>query len=252
MIGHTTHGIGPRKIVVLNDWLCDTSTWEEARRYLDASRATWVFADLRGYGLSRGQSGSFTVEEIAADVLELAGALGWRRLSLVGHSMSTLAAAHLAQHHPDRIDRVVLVTPPPPRGFGYDDATLAAVRALALGDDDRRTVGLRRMLGDRLSEGWLRFKVERWRATCDAEAAAAYVQSFGQRGLPDPTRAIEAPVLAIAGEEDAPPMRSTALGPVLAPLCKTLTITPFADCGHYPMQEMPPRFASTVERFILA
>jgi pimeloyl-ACP methyl ester carboxylesterase len=252
MIGYMTQGTGPRRAIVLNDWLCDTSTWDAARAYLDDARCTWAFADVRGYGRSRGQRGSFTVEEIASDVLELADALGWRRFAIIGHSMSTLAALHLAQHHVEHVERIVLITPPPPRGFGYDEATFEAVRSFALADDEKRLVAIRHMLGDRLSDGWIRYKVARWRVTSDPEAVAAYVAVFGRRGLPDPTRAIGEPVLAITGEEDAPPMRSAAIEPVLAPLCKALTITPFADCGHYPMQEMPPRLATAVERFLAA
>jgi pimeloyl-ACP methyl ester carboxylesterase len=252
MIGYDLQGGGPRGVVVLNDWLCDTSTWDGARAYLDDGRCTWAFADVRGYGRSRGQRGNFTVEEIAGDVLELADEIGWRRFVIVGHSMSTLAASHLAQHHAERVERVVLITPPPPRGFGYDEATMDAVRAFALGDDERRQQGLRRMLGDRLSDGWIRYKAQRWRTTSDAEAVAEYVAVFGRRGLPDPDRVIEPPVLAIACEHDAPPMRTDALRPLLAPLCTSLTLTTFADCGHYPMQEMPPRFAAEVERFVTA
>jgi pimeloyl-ACP methyl ester carboxylesterase len=252
MIGYDLQGTGPHGVFVLNDWLCDTSTWDHARTYLNDSRVTWALTDLRGYGRSRGQRGMFTVEEIAADVLELADSLGWQRFSVVGHSMSTLAALHLAQHHAARVERVVAITPPPPRGFGYDDATVNAVRAMALGDDARRTQGLRRMLGDRLSDGWTRYKVQRWRATSDAEAVAEYVPLFARRGLPDPDRAIASPVLVIAGEQDAPPMRSDALRPVLAPICSAMTLIALADCGHYPMQEMPPRVATEVERFVAA
>jgi pimeloyl-ACP methyl ester carboxylesterase len=250
MIGYATHGAGPCGVLVLNDWLCDTSTWDPARPYLDEGARTWAFADVRGYGRSRGQRGAFSVEEMAADAIEVADALGWARFAIVGHSMSTLAALHLAQHHAGRVERVVLVTPPPPRGFGYDDATLEAVRALALGDDARRLKGLRHMLGERLSDGWVRFKAERWRATSDADAVAAYAPTFGRRGVPDPARAVEAPVLAVAGEEDAPPMRGAAVEAALAPICRTLTVVPFTDCGHYPMQETPPRLVAVVERFL--
>src|SRR4051812_11177149 len=130
MLGHTSVGTGDCKVVVLNDWLCDTSTWDGARPYMDAARYTWAFGDLRGYGRSRGQRGAFTAEEGAGDVLELADVLGWRSFSVVGHSMSTLVAIHLAQHAPDRVTRAVLITPPPPSGFDYDDATLEAVRAV--------------------------------------------------------------------------------------------------------------------------
>lgn len=61
MIGHERLGSGPRAVIVMNDWICDTSTWDGARAYLDAVAFTWVFADLRGYGRSRGQGGELTV-----------------------------------------------------------------------------------------------------------------------------------------------------------------------------------------------
>jgi pimeloyl-ACP methyl ester carboxylesterase len=55
MIGHEEHGSGQHAVVILNDWICDTSTWDGAQAYLDTVRFTWAFADLRGYGRSRGQ-----------------------------------------------------------------------------------------------------------------------------------------------------------------------------------------------------
>src|SRR4051812_44103685 len=135
MIGYDKVGSGALGVIVLNDWMCDTSTWDGARPYLDEGAFTWAFADLRGYGRSMDRHGEFTVTEAAWDVVRLADALGFRRFALVGHSMSSLAALHLAQHLPDRIDRAVVLTPPPPRGFGADDATLNALRAVARGDD---------------------------------------------------------------------------------------------------------------------
>ncbi|HEX7704389.1 MAG TPA: alpha/beta hydrolase, partial [Kofleriaceae bacterium] len=76
MLGYEIVGTGASRVIVLNDWLCDTSTWDGARVYLDNTRFTWAFADLRGYGKSRTRDGAFTVAEGAADVIELADALG--------------------------------------------------------------------------------------------------------------------------------------------------------------------------------
>lgn len=249
MLGVDVIGRGPHRAIVLNDWLCDTTTWDPTRPYLDRDRLTWAFADLRGYGRSRGQRGAFTVEEAATDVVALADHLGWERFTIIGHSMSTLVALQLAQARPDRIDRVLLVTPPPPTGFGYDDATHAALRAVGLGDDARRTKALDLMIGARLGAAWIRFKLERWRATSDPDAVAAYVAMFGVRGLPDRSSPITRPVLAITGEHDAPPMRRDAAERSLGSLCPELTMASITESGHYPMQETPPLFVSIVERF---
>lgn len=251
-VGHEIIGTGPLPVVILNDWLCDTSTWDGARVYLDGSRFTWAFADLRGYGRSRSRSGAFTVAEAAADVIELADARGWKRFAVVGHSMSSLAALHLAQRHPDRITHTVVITPPPPAGFGADDARLEASRALALGDDAMREAVLKQRFGDRLSPGWTAYKAARWRATSDPIATSAYVAMFARDGLPDPTTRITVPVLAITGEQDAEPMRSAAVTRALSPLCDRVTVVPLVESGHYPMQEMPPLLVAHVERFLSA
>jgi pimeloyl-ACP methyl ester carboxylesterase len=77
-------------------------------------------------------------------VLELAATLDWQRFSLVGHSMSTLVGLHLAQHSPERIQRLVLLTPPPIAGFG-DPAAVNALQSLALADDAGRAAMLQGM-----------------------------------------------------------------------------------------------------------
>jgi len=251
VLGHELFGSGPRRVVVLNDWFCDTSTWDGARAYLDTARMTYAFADLRGYGRSRRRTGRFDVAEAAGDVIALADALRWPRFAIVGHSMSTLVALHLAQQRADRIERAVVLTPPPPSGFGADDAAIAASRAVAEGDAAAQLAWFQARSAGRLSDGWLAFKAARWRATADPRAASGYVTMFARDGVPDRTRPIAVPVLAITGEEDAPPMRSEAVARALSPLCTDLVVSPL-PCGHYPMQEMPPLLVTRVERFLAA
>lgn len=249
-IGHELVGIGPARVVIMNDWLCDTSTWDAARVYLDGKRFTYAFADLRGYGRSKGHSGTFTLPEAATDVLALTEALHWERFAVVGHSMSALVALHLAQHHADRVERALVLTPPPPTGFGADDAALSASRALALADEATRLAFFSQRFGTRLSSGWALYKASRWRACADPAAAAGYVAMFARDGLPDPVARISIPVLAITGEQDAPPMRANAVHRLLSPLCDHLAVTPLSDSGHYPMQEMPPLTVAIMERFL--
>ena len=251
MLGHEVVGAGPLGVIVLNDWISDTSSsWGEARRYLDEARFSWAFADVRGYGRSLDQRGAFNVTEIASDVLALADSLGWQRFSIVGHSMTSLAALHLAQHEPRRVERAVVLTPTSPLGLGLDEATIAALQGVSRGNDEARLGALNAMWGDRLSEGWVRFKLARWRAASAPEAVAQYLAMFARDGLPDRTARIAAPVLAVAGERDAEPMRPTQVAEFLRPLCERLNIAPLADVGHYPMQEAPPLLVTTIERFL--
>ena len=164
--------------------------------------------------------------------------------------MSTLVALHVAQRSPDRIERAVVITPPPPTGFGADDDALDASRSLAIADAATQLAFFTARMGARLSPGWTAFKAARWRETADSAAAAGYVAMFARDGLRDRTTRIRVPVLAITGEQDAPPMRSEAVSHALTPLCEDLSVVPLLDSGHYPMQEMAPLTVALVERFL--
>jgi pimeloyl-ACP methyl ester carboxylesterase len=248
VLGHEVLGSGARRVIVMNDWLCDTSTWQGARAYLDLKRFSWCFADLRGYGRSRGRSGSFTAVEAAADILGLADALGWQRFSIVGHSMSTYVALHLGQHWSTRVERVVLITPGPPRGFGADAAWIENAQANTR-DSEKRAEAVRTRFAARLSPGWGAHKCERWLAVSDPDAAATYIAMYARDGLPTPDVRVDVPVLAITGEEDAPAMREAAVLENLSPLCPRLEVAALTQSGHYPMEEMPPLTVSLVEHF---
>ncbi|HKU42202.1 MAG TPA: alpha/beta hydrolase [Polyangiales bacterium] len=250
MLGFDLLGTGAQTVVVMNDWMSDTSSWDAARPYLDRERFSWVFADLRGYGRSKELRGEFTLREAAADVLELATALRRERFAILGHSMSTLVAMHLAQTQRSRIQRAVLLTPAPPAGIGVQDAELAAMDAIARGSDETRLYWLRMRLGEHTSEGFARFKAERWRAASTPDAVSAYLRMFARDGLPDASARIGVPVLAVSGERDIEPMRREAVQRLLSPLCEQLSVVALADSGHYPMQETPPLLVATIERFL--
>jgi 3-oxoadipate enol-lactonase len=252
MLGHERFGSGPVPVVVTHDWLCDTSTWDPVRPYLDPRRASWWFVDLRGYGRSRDLPGSCSFEEAVADLLAFADERGLRRFVMVGHSMSSLLALHLAQHAPERVSRAALITPPPARSFGHDEATVHAMQEVALGDDARRARMLDVLWGDRLGPGYRDLKLARWRERAQPGAVAAYVPLFARRGVPNPGRGVSCPVLAITGELDAEPMRGAAVERWLAPLCSQLELSALPGCGHYPMEEQPPAFAARVQRFVTA
>lgn len=250
VLGHRLVGSGPHPVIVLHDWLCDTSTWDGVLAYLDGERFTWAFTDLRGYGRSRGRTGAYTLEEATADVLAVADARRFPRFAVVGHSMSTLVALQLGQRHGDRTSHVVVVTPPPPGGFGVDEAGLGAFRALSLADDDTRLRFWRQRTGERLTPGFIAYKVSRWRDTSDPVAVSGYVSMFAGAGLPDLTTRIRVPVLAITGEQDMQMMRRDSVTRMLSPLCTDLTVEALTGSGHYPMQESPPLLVAHVERFL--
>lgn len=93
-------------------------------------------------------------------------------------------------------------------------------------------------------------KLARWRATSRPEAVAAYTPMWAKEGLPDMNTRISAPLLAITGEDDREDMRSVPMLAALKRLSDAAQTAPLVHCGHCPMQEMPPLFATIVERFL--
>ena len=68
--------------------------------------------DQRGHGDSDRPACCYTVEDFAADVVAFLDAVGVERATLVGHSGSTLTARRVAEIHPERTARLVLIGSP--------------------------------------------------------------------------------------------------------------------------------------------
>ncbi len=248
-IGYARHGDGPRRVIVLNDWFGNHSTWNAALPYLAGDRFTYVFGDLRGYGASKDLPGTYTANEGANDTKNLADRLGWDKFSVVGHSMSGLVAQRLGQLFPERLERMVLVGTVPPKGLWLDDETLENCRKLAAADEDRQFVALKQFWGDRLSDGWIKFKQMKWREN-DPKAVAAYAPMWGRADISDDAHKLTAPLLVIAGEQDAPHFRAAALEAAMKPYYPHAQFVKMEGSGHYPMQEQPPLLAATIETFL--
>jgi len=67
-----------------------------------------IAPDLRGHGRSSGRS--FTIEQIADDMLALVDALGVESFDAVGMSLGAKALLHVATRRPQAIGRMVLVS----------------------------------------------------------------------------------------------------------------------------------------------
>lgn len=70
-----------------------------------------VAPDLRGRGRSRDLPGPHGLSAHVDDLVAVIGALGCERVALVGHGLGAHVAALLADRHPERVTRAVLVDP---------------------------------------------------------------------------------------------------------------------------------------------
>jgi len=102
-----TIGSGDHHVLAVHGWFGSARGWGSLPDYLDGSRFTYAFMDLRGYGDRQQVGGEFTMAEAAADALALADELGWDRFSVIGHSMGGKAAHQILLQAPERVRKLV-------------------------------------------------------------------------------------------------------------------------------------------------
>ncbi|HET7690479.1 MAG TPA: alpha/beta hydrolase [Nocardioidaceae bacterium] len=132
-------------------------TWIEVIEGL-AKEGPVVAVDLPGFGRTPiGENDSLSVEGYVDFVLEVVDALGWQTFTLHGNSMGGLIGTLFAAQHPDRLDRLVLVSPalPPRSPLGFlrpSRATLDGVVPLATSSLGALTLGAIGLAGPTLDE----------------------------------------------------------------------------------------------------
>jgi pimeloyl-ACP methyl ester carboxylesterase len=94
--------------------------WEGVVERL-GDRYRCITFDARGTGESARPETGYTIENYAADALALADDLGIARFTFIGHSMGGGVGYHLGVHHPDRLDKLVLMAPVPADGGRISD-----------------------------------------------------------------------------------------------------------------------------------
>jgi pimeloyl-ACP methyl ester carboxylesterase len=115
---------GRRVLVHLHGFAISGSYMVPTARLLVDEFTTFV-PDLPGFGRSLNPDHVLTIDELADSVAAFLDQVGVDRATLVGNSLGCAILASFAHRHPDRLDRVVLVSPaggvhsrPLPRAIG--------------------------------------------------------------------------------------------------------------------------------------
>lgn len=217
---------------------------------------------LRGVGRSPATTtaaGSWWHE--SDDIECLREVLGLERVVLLAHSSGTRLALSYAAQHADRVAALVLVTPP----AGYlvdvpsDTPAIAARRTepeFAAGfarlTDVSETQHEFEWIADTAPAGYARWgEREREHAGVGASSLAVNRTHFSipaPADLADRLRAVTAPVLVIAGAEDA--LTGVDQAVALAEIFDRGSTVSLPQCGHYPWVEQPEIFVEAVRPFI--
>jgi pimeloyl-ACP methyl ester carboxylesterase len=221
-----------------------------------------VAPDHRGHGSSTkpDSDDAYSFSILADDSLALAGALGWERFALLGHSMGGMVAQLMAIAAPERLTGLVLMDTGHGPVKGLDPAMVATAVAIVR---DRGMDGLvdllvehaspletpahRRVLADR--PDYAAFGERKMRATSPhlyAAMSTAFVECPDRL---DDLRTLPAslPTLVMVGDQDIP-----FIGPSerMAAAIANAVLEVIPDAGHSPQFENPKGWWSALSTFL--
>jgi pimeloyl-ACP methyl ester carboxylesterase len=206
--------------------------------------------DQRGHGDSDRPSGGYAMRQFAGDVLAFMDAMNLKQATLVGHSMGSIVAQHVAAQAPERVSKLVLVGS---TTTVRNDTVLGLQREIdALKDTAPVPVSFARdfqvstifhplpaeFLQAVVKES-LKVPVHVWRETM-AEMLAPEAQVELKK--------IKTPTLILWGDKETIFPRSEQ--DRLVSELRHSTLKVYADTGHALHWERPERFAKDLQEFI--
>ena len=238
---------GPRgapAVVLLHGFGSSLQTWDAWAAELERDRRV-IRYDLPGFGLTGADPrGEYTDERSIAMMLGLLDRLGVARASIVGNSMGGRIAWRFAAAHPERLDKLVLISPD---GFASPGTAYGATAKVPLMMRALPYVLPPFMLRASLAPAYADAKVmtdalfDRYRDMMLAPGVRqAIVDRMGQQVLVDPEpllKTIVAPTLLIWGEGDAMiPFANSADYLAALPHARLAALP---RVGHLPQEEAP-------------
>ena len=235
-------------VTLVNGHTRTSSDFKMMARYLEDRGFRVLMLDNRGSGKSQARA-DFDLEDMVADIVAIWDHLDVRRSHVLGITMGGMIAQWLAGKFPERIDRLVLVSTAPNRGYIRDHGSYAW-------SGDEKAVEAK--LATYFSPGFLAANKPLVTAMAKQMAKAARegtfigdsarqmraMEGFDAKSL---LGAIKAPVLLIHGKEDVivPPVAVDALASGL----RDSRISWFDGAGHLLLAERPKELYEQVGRF---
>ncbi len=251
---------GPRDapaILLLHGFGASLHTWEPWAEDLRRDHRV-VRLDLPGFGLSDAEpAGDYSDQRGVAILVALLDRLGIDRATVVGNSLGGRLAWRLAAAHPERVSRLVLISPDgfASPGFDYDrpaevPASLQLMRYVLPAPLVRMSLEPAYADPARLSDEL----VGRYRDLMLAPGMrAAMLDRMAKTVLvpPQPLLArITAPTLLLWGQQDQMiPVRNAEDYLAVLPDARLVT---FPDLGHVPHEEAPDRSLAALRGFLAA
>jgi pimeloyl-ACP methyl ester carboxylesterase len=114
-------------VLLVHGLLSDSCTWTTDLQPLAAHGVRAIAVDLLGHGESDKPAGSYLLDDYARMLDSFLDALELKSATICGHSLGGAIAVHFGYHHPERVERLVLVS-----AGGLGREVSPALRMLAL------------------------------------------------------------------------------------------------------------------------
>jgi pimeloyl-ACP methyl ester carboxylesterase len=250
VLPHEVHGDGAHKVFAVHGWFADRSAYTAVLPDLDRAAFQYALVDLRGYGEAKDAVGAYTTAEAAADLVELAERLGWERFSVIGHSMGGAVAQRLAALAPDRLRRLVGVSPVPASGLPMPADQWELFADAAHKPANRRAI-IDLTTGGHRPAIWLDRMVARSLAVSEAKAFRAWLDSWAGEDFHTEAEGSRVPALAVTGALD-PALSAALMRETWLRWYPRAEVRELLGAGHYAMDETPLELIRVVEDFLRA
>lgn len=236
-------------LVLIHGMAGDHNEWDRLLTALPSGRATLRY-DLRGFGQSETQEG--TAFSHADDLLALLDTQGIARAPLLGLSMGGGVALNFALDHPERVSRLILVSPAMV-GWEWSDEWKALWRAVAApARDGNLALARDRWFAHPMFAALRRdpAAAEDLHRGIEAYHGRQWIRDWQRDELPDVDRlhTLAMPCLLLTGTLDVPDMRLIA--DVIEGAAPDARRIDFADAGHMLHLERTDEVARAVEAFL--
>jgi pimeloyl-ACP methyl ester carboxylesterase len=246
--GHSSHaGTGGVELsgdepvmILIHGAGMDSTVWQLQTRFLAHRGLRAVAVDLPGHGRSDGPPLT-SIADMAEWLMRFLTAAGFSRpVHLVGHSMGTFVALHLAAHHPDRVASAVLLgtadsmaVHPDLVTAAAEDLPAAAALMAAWGHDKFAHVGLNPTPGQWMLGG-ARALVEN---SAPGVLAADFAACVSFDDAEENARRLQCPVTVVIGTGDK--MTPPRAGRTVAAWIRDARVVELPRTGHSMMIENP-------------
>ena len=215
--------------------------------YLDEETHTFIFIDLRGYGLSKEIKGEYSCEEASVDVQNLITYLSLDEVVIVAHSMSTMIAQKLALID-DRVLKLILITPIPASGVKLPEiAENSLLKDMAKNKSKIEEIVY--SASKRHNKTWAKNRIKMGYEASTVEARVGYMKMYMHTDFSAEVKNINIPIKIIVGKHDFPIFGLKLVTKLFTHYYDNVEILECQEAGHYPMIECPVYFASKIEEF---